>query len=57
MLTPHGLASDLKHVTTLSTLSTNVHAWHAHAWCMAPASERATLVDIVHTPPHQSTTL
>jgi hypothetical protein len=52
MLTPHGLASDLKHVTTLPTLSTNVRAWswpHGH---MVMASERAGCVDTAHIAPH-----
>ena len=54
MLTHHGLASDLKHVGTLPTLSTNAHAWRAHAWRMAPANERAGRVDTAHIAPHKS---
>ena len=52
MLTSPHLASDLKHVGTLSTLSTNARAWswpHGH---MAPASERAGCVDTAHIAPH-----
>ena len=30
----------------------NAHAWRAHAWRMAPASERAGSVDTAHIAPH-----
>ncbi len=43
-----------KIVGTLPTLSTNVHAWRAHAWRMAPASERPSYVDATHIAPHKS---
>jgi hypothetical protein len=52
MLTSPHLASDLKHVTTLSTLSTNARAWswpHGH---MVMASEPPGRVDTAHIAPH-----